>query len=98
MLFKEFQRRRRHSIGGPRLKFNIFKDVGKIYISDSCPSFKKLKELVISCGGRCTNFTNNASVVIGINNVQDSWIIDCIIKGKLLSTSPYKLNNVNFQK
>lgn len=29
------------------------------------------------------------------NNIQEKWILDCIIKGKLISKFQYKLTNNN---
>lgn len=83
------------------LKFHIFDNVGRIYISDTCkPSAKQLKQLILACGGKCTNIENRASVVIGytkqiIYNIHEKWILDCITEGKLLPKSQYRLANNN---
>ncbi|XP_001951002.2 uncharacterized protein LOC100169079 isoform X2 [Acyrthosiphon pisum] len=97
---KHFQIRR-HSTFGSELKFNIFDDVGRIYISDSCESpAKLLRRLVHACGGLCTNTESNANVVVGYtlqmkNNIHEKWILDCITQGILLNKCQYNLVNSN---
>ncbi|XP_060847460.1 uncharacterized protein LOC132927023 [Rhopalosiphum padi] len=97
---KEFQLQR-HTKFGSMLKFHIFDNAGKIYISDTCKSpAKLLKRLVHACGGHCTNTKSIANIVVGDtpkmdNNVDEKWILDCITKGILLNKSQYKLVNTD---
>jgi len=83
------------------LKFNIFDNAGKIYISESCESpAKLLRRLVHACGGHCTSAESNANVVVGYtlklkNNIHEKWILDCIAQGKLLNKCQYNLVNSN---
>ncbi|XP_026819681.1 uncharacterized protein LOC113558423 [Rhopalosiphum maidis] len=97
---KEFQSQR-HTTFGSVLKFHIFDNAGKIYISDTCKSpAKLLKRLVHACGGHCTNTKSIANVVVGDtptmdNDVDEKWILDCITQGILLDKSQYKLVNTD---
>jgi len=83
------------------LKFHIFDNAGKIYISDTCKSPPKLlKRLVNACGGHCTSIKSIANVVIGEtpqmdDNIHEKWILDCISQGILLNKKQYKLVNTN---
>lgn len=83
------------------LKFHIFDNAGKIYISDTCKSpAKLLKRLVNACGGHCTSTKSIANVVIGDtpqmdDNIHEKWILDCISQGILLNKNHYKLVNTN---
>jgi len=98
--FKDFQIRR-HSTFGLALKFNIFNNAGKIYISDSCESpAKLLRRLVHACGGHCASTESVAKVVVGYtlqmnNNIHEKWILDCITQGTLLNKCQYNLVNSN---
>lgn len=100
LFFKEFQLQR-HTKFGSMLKFQIFDNAGKIYISDTCKSpAKLLKRLVHACGGHCTNTKSIANIVVGDtpkmdNNVDEKWILDCITQGILLNKSQYKLVNTD---
>ncbi|XP_060856102.1 uncharacterized protein LOC132933848 isoform X2 [Metopolophium dirhodum] len=97
---KDFQIRR-NTIFGSALKFNIFDNAGRIYISDSCESpAKLLRRLVHACGGHCTSTESIANVVVGYtlqmnNNIHEKWILDCITQGKLLNKCQYNLVNSN---
>ncbi|XP_027851704.2 microcephalin-like [Aphis gossypii] len=97
---KEFQIQRRSTFGSV-LKFHIFDNAGKIYISDTCKSpAKLLKRLVNACGGHCTSTKSIANVVIGDtpqmdDNIHEKWILDCISQGILLNKNHYKLVNTN---
>lgn len=97
---KDFQIRR-HTASGSALKFNIFDNAGKIYISDSCESpAKLLRRLVHACGGHCTSTESIANVVIGYtlqmnNNIHEKWILDCVTQGILLNKCQYNLVNSN---
>lgn len=83
------------------MTFNIFDNVGKIYISNTCePHAKLLKRLVRACGGRCTNTETKANVVVGYSpqindNVHENWILDCITQGTLLNKNQYMIVNTN---
>lgn len=99
-IFKDFQIRR-HTTFGLELKFNIFDNAGKIYISNSCESpAKLLRRLVHACGGHCTSIESIANVVVGYtlqmnNNIHEKWILDCITQGVLLNKCQYNLVNSN---
>uniref|UniRef100_A0A2S2PST0 Microcephalin n=1 Tax=Schizaphis graminum TaxID=13262 RepID=A0A2S2PST0_SCHGA len=92
---KEFQLQR-HTTFGSVLKFHIFDNAGKIYISDTCKSpAKLLKRLVHACCGHCTNNKSIANIVVGDtpkmdNNVDEKWILDCITQGILLNKKKNK--------
>ncbi|XP_022180207.1 uncharacterized protein LOC111040580 [Myzus persicae] len=92
---KDFQIRR-HTVFGSDLKFNIFNNAGKIYVSNSCESpAKLLRRLVHACGGHCTSKESKADIVIGANtlqsrhNIHEKWIFDCITQGVLLNKYQY---------
>ncbi|KAL4143649.1 hypothetical protein QTP88_005960 [Uroleucon formosanum] len=96
---KEFQLRR-HTFGS-LMTFNIFDNVGKIYISNTSePHAKLLKRLVRACGGHCTNTETKANVVVGYSpqmndNIHEKWILDCITQGTLLNKNQYMIVNTN---
>ncbi|XP_001949045.2 uncharacterized protein LOC100168837 [Acyrthosiphon pisum] len=96
---KEFQLRR-HTFGS-LMTFNIFDNVGRIYISNTCePHAKLLRRLVRACGGHCTSAETKANVVVGytpqmIDNIHEKWILDCITQGTLLNKNLYMIVNTN---
>lgn len=97
ILFKEFQIQ--HNTICSSARFNIFYDVGFIYLAETCkPSAKTLKQLIRICGGICVSIETLANVVIGStpnmnNNISEKWILDCITQGSLLNKCHYKLVN-----
>ncbi|VVC30412.1 BRCT domain [Cinara cedri] len=96
---KKFQARRQ--MFGSLLTFHIFDDAGSIYISNTCePSARQLKRLVRACGGQCTNNETTANIVVGytflgIGNIHEKWILDCITQGVLLNKNKYALVDSN---
>lgn len=58
------------------------------------PSARQLKRLVHACGGKCTPIESKAYIVVGKtrqikNNVKESWILDCITEGRVLTRDQY---------
>ncbi|XP_060877830.1 uncharacterized protein LOC132950410 isoform X2 [Metopolophium dirhodum] len=96
---KEFQLRR-HTFGS-LMTFNIFDNVGRIYISNTCePQAKLLRRLVRACGGHCTSTETKANVVVGYtpqmnDNIHEKWILDCVTQGTLLNKNQYMIVNTN---
>lgn len=98
-VLKEFQIRRQTF--GTLMTFNIFDNVGRIYISNTCePPAKLLKRLVRACGGHCTSTKTMANIVVGYtpqmnDYIQEKWILDCITQGILLNKNQYMIVNTN---
>lgn len=49
-----------------------------------------LKELIKTAGGYITENIEHAKIIIGINGLKETWIIDSITTGELQSTKLYE--------
>lgn len=62
-----------------------------MYIEDNTtPPSLILKELIRIAGGNITDNFNKAKIVIGMEGIKESWVLDSISNGEVQSFEPYK--------
>lgn len=86
----QINRRDRQSFGTAYVP-DLFILCGAIYVeSGTTPPAKIIKELIKTAGGIVTHNPDQAKVIVGIDGVKETWVLDSITTGEVQPLNEYK--------